>query len=450
VGIALVHGKGVAKDEAAGVAWLRRAADAGFAEAQLNLFYCYRDGVAGLRADDPAATPLLRAAAEGGVVEAQAVLGHALLWGMRMPQDAVAGVALLQKASEGGDLAACLFLGDAHVRGLGGLPVNAATARALYERAAASVDGELAAAARSRLTELASAPTSAVRAAVPTGIPPVCAHTACGAPLNAGTLSGLCAGCRAVRFCGCDCQRAGWPAHRPACKAAAAARTAAACAAAPPSPAAGPAASPTPALIAERAEVETWARMPLDALRAAAEAGTPAAQAALGNAYCEGWQGLGKDQTVGAGWLRKAAAGGMLSVRARSNVMLAPTSSLAGAAAAAALAEARDFVVPAAAAGDAAAQSTAFASCMRLAAARSGDAAAALWAEAGKWLRLAAGQGEENALLLSAQFLWDGHAAMGIKRDRAEARRLFAAVDATGVTKLLRAVRPAGALGSFV
>jgi TPR repeat protein len=397
--------------------------------------------------DDPAAPALLRSAAEGGSPGAQRHLGHRLLWGVGMPRDSVAGVALLRRAADAGDLQACLPLGDAHAQGLGGLSMDAATARALYERAAAGLGDEQTAEARRRLAELSSASTAAERAAVPTGIPPMCGLASCGAPLNAGTLSGLCAGCRAVRYCGGDCQRAGWRTHRPACKAAAAARTAAAVAAAQP-PTAGPTASPTPALIAERAEIETWERMPVDALRAAAEAGMPAAQAALGNAYFGGRQGLEQNQAVGLDWLRKAAAGGLLSARKLVGATtLISAAAASGAAAAVAFAEARDWCVPLAAAGDAEAQSTAYVCCMRLAAARSGDAAAALWAEAGKWLRLAVGQREPLALGALGCFTWDGHAGLGIVRDRAEAHRLFAAADAAGVTPEARAERPAGARG---
>ena len=44
---------------------------------------------------------------------------------------------------------------------------------------------------------------------------PRCAR--CGAQPAAGQKLRLCGGCKAVRYCGAECQRADWTAHRPRC-----------------------------------------------------------------------------------------------------------------------------------------------------------------------------------------------------------------------------------------
>ena len=443
-GIALLSGEGVAVDEAAGVAWLRRAADSGLAPAQWSLCVCHRDGKAGLRADDPAALQLLRSAAEGGYADARAELGKRLMLGQGMPPDSVAGVAMLRRAVEGGSLGGCVYLGDAHARGLGGLPVDVAAARALYERTAADGDSTVAVFARHKLHALPA--NHVALSQLPATIAPVCGLVSCGAALDAGTLSGLCAGCRALRYCGGDCQRAGWPAHRAACQAATAARKASA--AAVPSSTAGPAVAPTAALLAQRAEVETWARMPLDALQQAAEAGEAAAQAALGGAYCDGVLGVTRDEAVGLGWLLKAAAGGMLPARLVLTVDALKAAQSPGANKIVLFAEAQAWGSPLAWAGDASAQVLVFIICASQALLRPEPDAKATWAEAGRWLRLAAGQGDAVALDRMALHAWDGHQPMGFAQDRVEARRLYAAADAAGIFEEDRATRPAGAPGS--
>lgn len=135
-----------------------------------------------------------------------------------------------------------------------------------------------------------------------------------------------------------------------------------------------------------------WRRMPLDALQQAAEAGTPAAQAALGFACMHCIHGVTKDGAACLRWLRKAAAGGMLPPRVHlahppfvlAKLATAPAASLA------LLAEAADWARPAAEAGDETAQRIMFdlLRCSRKFAVD--EAAAATAAEAAQWLRLAA------------------------------------------------------------
>jgi TPR repeat protein len=283
----------------------------------------------------------------------------------------------------------------------------------------------------------------------------LCALVTCGAALNAGTLSGLCAGCRAVRFCGADCQRAGWPAHRAACKAAAAQRTASAGAAAPPA-SSTPGAAPTAALKAQYAEVETWARMPLDTLRKAAEDGDSAAQAALGRACMEGTHGVSlreESDAYATTWLRKAASGGLLPPRLLLAQLGLPAAhaALGTASAPQRYAEVLEWARPVAEAGDAGAQGLAHICCLRaLDHCKDSAAAAAFRVEAVRWGRLAAAQGDIPSVETLARYLWDGAPYLGLARDRPEAERLFAVADAAAITVIQQArfSRPAGAPGS--
>jgi TPR repeat protein len=250
-----------------------------------------------------------------------------------------------------------------------------------------------------------------------------------------------------VRYCDAECQRAAWAGHRPACKAAAAQRAALVADTAS-SSAALPGGAPSATLAAQREEVETWRRMPLDTVRQAAEGGVAAAQGALGAAYLDGSLGLTKDINAGCVWLRKAAAQGLLPARAYLGGVALSEADDPGADAAALLAEARKWYRPVAEAGDAVAQNNMFVCCARDADLRGGTETAALDAEAGRWLRAAAAQGQANALNALGVNAWDGFPALGVARDRAEATQLFAAADAAGVAEALRARRPAGAPGS--
>jgi hypothetical protein len=295
------------------------------------------------------------------------------------------------------------------------------------------------------LYELSSPGLGFNRIALPAEVPPVCGHSACGTALDAGTLSGLCGGCRAVRYCPTGCQRAAWAAHRPTCKAAVAARAASIAAAPPAASSVSPPTAPSAALVAEREEVEVWARMPLDTLRAAAEAGTAAAQGAIGFAYLDGMLGVAEDAEAGLAWLRKAAAQGLLPARFPLGSAALQAARDPGADSAARFAEALEWTRPLAEAGDAGAMYNACVSCDGLARVCGDDGkTSALIAEAGRWLRAAAAQSLPHALNTLGAAAWDGHPGMGVARDRAEARRLFAAADAAGFPEELRARRPAG------
>jgi TPR repeat protein len=190
--------------------------------------------------------------------------------------------------------------------------------------------------------------------------------------------------------------------------------------------------------------------MPVDTLLEAAEGGTAAAQGALGDAYIEGSLGLDKDVVAGHGWLRKAAAQGQLLAWKRLGEAALANAGAPGADAAALLAEALDWLRPVAETGDAPAEYGVFVCSVKLAdlLSLSGAEAAALYAEAVHWLRVAASHDVATAINALGNAAWDGDAWLGVARDRAEARRLFAAAHAAGLLEYQRANRPAGAPGS--
>jgi hypothetical protein len=80
-------------------------------------------------------------------------------------------------------------------------------------------------AAEAAAAEAAAAAAGGGSAAAPAAPAPARAFAACGAAArpDSGRLL-VCSRCLGTRFCGAECQRAHWPAHKAACHAAAAAR----------------------------------------------------------------------------------------------------------------------------------------------------------------------------------------------------------------------------------
>ena len=74
LGLMYVDGRGVPKDETQAVAWFRKSADQGDADAQANLGLMYKSG-RGVPKDEAQAVPWYRKAVEQGVANAQFNLG---------------------------------------------------------------------------------------------------------------------------------------------------------------------------------------------------------------------------------------------------------------------------------------------------------------------------------------------------------------------------------------
>ena len=116
MGYALYHGDRVRVDAAAGVEWLRKAAEQGHAEAQDLLGLAYFCGH-GVPMDKAAAAGWQRKAAEQGNASAQFQLALAYFEGDGVPVDKVAGVVWLRQAAEQGHTHAQRRLGQAYHEG---------------------------------------------------------------------------------------------------------------------------------------------------------------------------------------------------------------------------------------------------------------------------------------------------------------------------------------------
>jgi len=103
LGAALDHGLGgFARDPVRAVAWYRRAAAAGLAEAQFNLAHCLATGSGTARDDAEALGWMLKAAAQG-LSSAQFLAGVMLAEGIGTRADRARARMWLQRAADGGN-----------------------------------------------------------------------------------------------------------------------------------------------------------------------------------------------------------------------------------------------------------------------------------------------------------------------------------------------------------
>lgn len=134
LGMMYSAGDGVPRDIGKAVAWFRRAAVAGSAEAQNNMAtkYVLGDGVAQNTAE---ALRLYRIAAEKGDLTAQYNLGVVYTEGKFVPKDGAEAARWFRRAAERGSAQAQNNLAALHVEGLG-VPKDDAEAAKWYRKAA--------------------------------------------------------------------------------------------------------------------------------------------------------------------------------------------------------------------------------------------------------------------------------------------------------------------------
>ena len=136
---------GVTKDDAEAATWYRKAAEQGYAKAQLTLGYMLAEGL-GVAKNDAEAVSWYRKAAGRGDVHAQYYLGLMIYSGRGMPKDETEAVSWFRRAADQGDVDAQTMYGMALESGHG-VPKDETEAANWYRRAAAQGD----ATARERL-----------------------------------------------------------------------------------------------------------------------------------------------------------------------------------------------------------------------------------------------------------------------------------------------------------
>jgi len=215
-------GRGVTHDDDEGARWFRLAADKGHAGAQLALAKAYHDGKGVAQSDEEAAS-LWRLAADQGNMDGQCFLGWCYAEGRGVPKNDRESARWRRLAADQGHAPAYLALGAVLIEGIPDAvpadPCKGANLLALY---AQTEIGEFGASGLNPALEVlrSHADNRDVVA------------SCC---IGCGATRGLkqCTRCHVARFCGSECVRKVWPAHKGKCKqwgaaAAAAAATAAA------------------------------------------------------------------------------------------------------------------------------------------------------------------------------------------------------------------------------
>lgn len=123
-----------------GVAWLRRAADAGHSEARALLGLAHLTG-RGVARSAPDAVRMLRPAAENDYPKAAGLLGLALITAEEV-RNTEEGLRWTRKAAEQGDALAQSLLGELYLFGRGGLEKREAEGAAWYRKAAEQGDAQ--------------------------------------------------------------------------------------------------------------------------------------------------------------------------------------------------------------------------------------------------------------------------------------------------------------------
>ncbi|MEZ6014558.1 MAG: tetratricopeptide repeat protein [Planctomycetota bacterium] len=130
--VRLIEGVGLDKDVPAGLDWLRRSAEAGFAPAStyLGVLAWYGEAVP---LDRAVALDHYRHAASLGDAYGAANLGFALMEGEHLPRDVERGRELVTDAARRGNAQAALWIAKRHLEGSGGFELDPAAAKAVLE-----------------------------------------------------------------------------------------------------------------------------------------------------------------------------------------------------------------------------------------------------------------------------------------------------------------------------
>jgi TPR repeat protein len=123
LGLTLVTGDGLRRDEKTGLVWIVRAAELGEPDAARDIAGRLRNGAA-IEADETKIAGALKPQADAGDAEAMRALGPMLIGGRGVKQDPVQGLNLLKRAAEGGSSDAETDLSQLYLNGGPGVPAN--------------------------------------------------------------------------------------------------------------------------------------------------------------------------------------------------------------------------------------------------------------------------------------------------------------------------------------
>lgn len=122
IGLALVDGRGVPRDAAAGKAWIAKAAEAGHPAAEEWIQRQLRNGEE-IEVDEAKVAAALKRQADGGDIESMRVLAPMIMGGRGVAKDPQAGIALLRKAGEQSkDGFVAYDIAELFLRGTSGMP----------------------------------------------------------------------------------------------------------------------------------------------------------------------------------------------------------------------------------------------------------------------------------------------------------------------------------------
>ena len=192
----------------------RSAADQGHAGAQCSLGVNYEQG-RGVQQNVAEAARWYHKAAEQGDADAQFILGVSYEQGRGVQQNDAEAARWYRKAAEQGHADAQFNLGVSYEQGRG-VQQNDAEAARWYHKAAELGDAE----AKQRIKLLEDKLRAAAAAIPAASSSRTCAHCGAAETTNGSVALKPCSRCKAVVYCGKECQAAHWKAggHRAVCK----------------------------------------------------------------------------------------------------------------------------------------------------------------------------------------------------------------------------------------
>jgi TPR repeat protein len=123
LGLTLLTGDGLPRDESAGIAWTARAAEHGDPDAARDIADRLRNG-ASIDVDETKIAAALKPKADAGDAEAMRALGPMVIRGRGVKQDPALGLDMMKRAAEKGSTGAANDLSRLYLLGAPGVPAS--------------------------------------------------------------------------------------------------------------------------------------------------------------------------------------------------------------------------------------------------------------------------------------------------------------------------------------